>query len=410
MNNVRLIELPNGIRVVHQYAPHTRAVHCGYIIDTGSRDDRKDQAGMAHFVEHMTFKGTAKRKMFHVLNYLDSVGGDVNAYTTREKTCLYASLMQEYFERAAELLTDITFSSAFPEKEIEKEKLVIADEIDMYRDSPDEAIIDDFDQMIFPDHGLGAQILGTKESIRSFDQASMRGYIQRHYTARRVVFSVAGNVTPERMERVIRRHLLPLSLPEGSLDRHAPEKPSFRERSVGTHTEQNHEVIGGRAYALRQGHYAAFSLLNNLLGGQAMNSRLNLNIRERYGLSYNIQSFYTPYIDAGIWGVYYSSDPANMERIRNLVYKELRKLWEQPLGPVALSQAKRQLIGQLTLSHEHLLNQMLGMAKDVLDFGQIIPFGQHIAEIEALTAPLLQEAAVEIFRDSPLSLITYQAS
>lgn len=410
MTDGNLIELANGLRVVYKYVPYTRIVHCGYVINAGSRDDLDGEAGMAHFIEHMAFKGTAKRKTFHVLNYLDSVGGDVNAYTTKEKTCFYASLMSEYFERAVELLTDITFYSTFPEKEIAKEKQVISEEIDMYRDSPDEAIIEDFDQMIFPDHGLGYPILGTKDSITDFDQGKLIAHIRRTFAEGRVVFGIVGNVTEKEVKRVIDKYLAPLEMPSGVQRRLHPLLPQLNEKKVEISTEQAHETLGGRAYALRRELHAPFTLINNLLGGPAMNARLNLNIRERYGLTYTISSFYSPFLDTGIWGVYYACDPANVERIRRLVMKELRVLWEKPLGPVALSQAKRQLVGQLTLGNEYLLNQMLGMSKDVLDFGQIISFASYLEEIEAINVKQVQQTAEEIFRDSPLSLITYMAS
>jgi len=406
----KLIDLPNGIRVIYHHVPYTRAVHCGFVINAGSRDDYPGQIGMAHFIEHMLFKGTHKRKTFHILNYLESVGGDVNAYTTKEKTCFYASIVAEYFERAAELLTDITFHSIFPEKEIVKERQVIFEEIDLYRNTPDEAIFEDFDEMIFPKHTLGHPILGTKDSISSFTKSQIRDHLQRSFVREQVVFSVVGNITEKRLNRVIDKYLLPLELPADSRSRISPNSDRIFEINQPLSQDQAHEVIGGRAYALREELYVPFLVLNNLLGGPAMNSRLNLNIREKHGLTYSISSFYTPYVDAGIWGIYYACEKNNLERVRRLVFKELERLREQGLGVLRLNQAKKQLVGQMILGYENLLNQMLGTAKDVLDFGHVLPFEQLIKEVESVTASQIRDAANEMFARDELSRISYLAA
>jgi predicted Zn-dependent peptidase len=363
---------------------------------------------MAHFIEHMAFKGTRKRKTFHVINYLESVGGDVNAYTTKEKTCFYVSMLAEYFDRATELLTDITFDSVFPDKEIIKEKQVISEEIDMYRDTPDEAILEDFDLMVYPDHSLGHPILGTRDSISQFTRDEIMGHIRESYAQGQVVFGVVGNVSRQALDLVIRKYLAPLQLPAARVRRTPPATPAIQDQVVEIATDQAHEILGGRAYAARKGHFAAFGLLTNLLGGPAMNSRLNMNVREKYGLTYNIHAFYQPFTDTGMWGIYYACDTDNIARIRKLVHKELKQLCEMPLGPIHLSQAKKQLIGQLTLSHESLLSQMLNMSKEVLDFDHMLPFEQYIAEIEAIEAKDIQAAAQEIFESSPISTITYR--
>ncbi|RMG75895.1 MAG: insulinase family protein [Bacteroidetes bacterium] len=407
----KVITLKNGLRVIYKYVPYTRTVHCGYVINSGSRDDREGEMGMAHFVEHMIFKGTVRRKTFHILNYLESVGGDVNAYTTKEKTCLYASMVSDYFERATELLTDIAFFSVFPEREIAKEMQVIGEEIDMYRNAPDEAIFEDFDEMIFPRHGLGYPILGTKDTIRGFTQADIQGHIRRSFVQDHMVFSIVGNVSEKEVHRVLEKYLAPVELPTGGLARQQPAAVQlYDHREVEIPTDQVHEITGGRAYAMNQDNYVPFLLLNNLLGGPAMNSRLNLNIREKYGLTYSIYSFYSPFLDTGIWGIYYACERNNLDRIRRLVDRELRQMWEKPLGIVRLSQAKKQLIGQMTLGAESLLNQMLGMAKDLLDFGRIFPLEELVADIEKVQAIDIQDTARELFHEAPRAQITYLAS
>lgn len=405
-----IISLPNGLQIIYQHIPYTRAVHCGFVIEAGSRDDLSKELGMAHFVEHMIFKGTSRRKTFHIVNYLESVGGEIDAYTTKEKTYLHASLVSEYFDRAVELLTDITFHSIFPEKEIVKEKQVIAEEIDMYRGIPDEAIEEDFDLMMFPEHGLGHPILGTKESIQTFTQQQLLQHIRRSFTSDRIVFGVIGNVTRAEVEKVAAKYLAPLELPVGQVQRAKPVVHQLTSKKVKIEQDQAHILLGGRASSIRDDRHFSFLVLNNLLGGPAMNSRLTLNIREKFGLAYNIQSFYRPYTDAGMWAIYYACEPGNVERIRRLVHKELKDLRERPLGKVRLNQVKRQLIGQLTLGNEHLMQQILGMANDMLTFGRIRGFQEFVDDIESLTAMDLQEAADEMFFQREMTDIIYEAS
>ncbi|MEM6262851.1 MAG: pitrilysin family protein [Bacteroidota bacterium] len=389
----KLIQLPNGLQVIYKAVPYTQTVHCGYVINAGGRDDTEQHMGLAHFIEHMVFKGTHKRKTYHILNYLESVGGELNAYTGKEKTCFYASLPATYLERGMELLTDITFHSIFPEKEIGKEQQVVAEEIDMYRGVPDEAIFEDFDQQVFPGHGLGFPILGSKTSIQQFKRPQLQQYLQQHYTQGQVIFTIIGNVNPTKVERLVEKYLAPQVLPESNLSRFSPPTFSATQKEASTPGGQAHEIIGGRAPALRTPHYLPFLLLNNLLGGPSMNSRLNLNIRERHGLTYNIHSFQTSYLDDGIWGVYYACDERNLKRIRRMVEKELLSLCNRPLGSLRLHQVKKQLIGQFTMSHENLLGQAIALAKDLLDFDEIHNFEQQVAGIEAVTAAEIMEAA-----------------
>ncbi|MEM6764853.1 MAG: pitrilysin family protein [Bacteroidota bacterium] len=403
-----VIELPNGLCVLHRYVPYTRTVHCGYVIDTGSRDDLLEESGMTHFIEHMVFKGTVKRKTFHILNYLESVGGDLNAYTTKEKICLYASMVSDYFERATELLTDIVFNSTYPEKEIVKEKQVISEEISMYRNAPDEAIFEDFDKLIFPNHSLGAPILGTRQTIQRFNQHNVVRHVRQNFTQHRIVLSIVGNVSLKRVKKAVDKYLADIHLPTAEREREAPPSLSAKQLDHPIQTEQAHEIIGGRAFGLKQSFHVPFILLNNMLGGPGMNSRLNLNIREKHGLTYSINSFYSPYQDSGIWGIYFACEPGNLQRIRKMVYKELKELTDKPLGQIRLNQAKKQLIGQFTLGYENLLNQMLGMAKDMLDYQRIQSFSSFVEEIELISAAQLQEVAKRLFVEEELSRLTYK--
>lgn len=402
-----LITLPNGLRVIHREIPHSRVIHCGFVIDAGSRDEANDEAGIAHFIEHMVFKGTARRKTFHILNYLESVGGDVNAYTTKEKTCLYATVTPEYLDRATELLTDITFFSTFPEKEIAKERQVISEEIDMYNDNPEEAILEDFELACYPNHALGSPIAGTRESVAGIGKHQMLDFIQRTYTAGRVIFSVVGKATPKQVERIAHKYLAGLTLPTGT-SRTAPPPiyvPATHSKECpGT---QAHKIIGGDACSFRDDRYVPVSVLSNYIGGPANNSLLNMDIRERHGLTYNIYSFFNPYTDAGLWGVYFGCEPANMGRISKLVDKELKKLRQQKIGTTRLHQIKRQMIGQLTIGAEGLMSRMLVQAKNQLDFGRDFELEELAAQVEAITESDLLDAANFMFDTKGLSEIVF---
>lgn len=406
----RTIELENGLQVVHTYIPYTRAVHCGYIINAGSRDDRVDQLGMAHFIEHMIFKGTEKRKTFHILNYLESVGGDLDTYTSKEKICVYASIASEYAARATELLTDICFFSTFPEKEIEKEKQVISEEIDMYRNIPDEAIFEDFDDFLFPSHSLGHPILGYKESIQKFQRQDIQVFTKSRFTQENIIFSIVGNIKAKEVDRLVAKYLRPLILPISTATRASPLPFTASEKKASLSTNQTHEILGGRAYSMTDKKYFPFQLLNNMLGGAAMNSRLNLNIREKYGLTYNISSFFSPYTDCGTWGIYYACEPKNSARIRRMVHKELKSLREKKLGVIQLSQAKKQLTGQLTLGYENLLTQMLSNAKETLNHGRVISFKEYIDQIDQITAAQILDVANECFSVSNIARLTLEGN
>lgn len=403
---IRQWELKNGIRVLHAHVPYTEVVHCGYVIDVGSRDDGA-LPGIAHFVEHMIFKGTNRRKTFHILNYLEAVGGDVNAYTTKEKTAVYASLPARHAAKAVELLTEIVFSSVFPEKEIEKERQVISEEIDSYRDAPDEAIFEDFDQMIFPGHPLGLPILGTTDALGNISREALLNHTSARFTADATVLVLAGNITRPQVDKLLARYVSPLMPPIGRVARTAPPQTAPIHQKVEIPGSQAHEIIGGRALPLGHDLYHAFWLVNNLLGGPAMNSRLNLNIRERHGLTYSISSFFSPHTDSGQWGVYYACDPSSLRRVHSLVTRELTALTDAPLGSLALNRIKQQSIGQLILNNESLLSVILQQANDLLDFGQIEPLSHILTKIENLTAAELHEVAKLSFAPDAISKITY---
>jgi len=407
MKDYFLHQLPNGIRVVHKQVSNTKIAHCGFILDIGSRDEAPGQEGIAHFWEHMAFKGTHKRKAFHIINRLEAVGGELNAYTTKEKICFYASVLDGHFDKALELLTDITFDSIFPEKQIEKERNVILEEMAMYYDVPEDAIQDDFDTLLFPDHPLGVNILGTPQSVRSFKRADFTAFVQQHLNTERVIFSSVSAMPFEAVLKLAQRHLahIPAS--------HAPARqqplPTYHPsvKQVQRSLTQSQCAVGSTAYALDHPQRLAFFMLINILGGPGLNSRLNMSLRERYGFVYSVDANYTPYVDTGQWAVFFGTDPKQLGRAYKLVLKELQKLCAVPLGTLQLHRAKEQLMGQLAMGEENNVSLMLMMGKSLLDLDRIDPLDSIFNEIKAITALDLQDVACQMFNPEGLSRLVF---
>ena len=399
--------LPNGIRIVHKQVTHTQVAHCGFMLDVGSRDEEPNQMGIAHFWEHMAFKGTKKRKSFHILNRLESVGGELNAYTTKEKICFHASVLDKHFEKAVELLADITFESVFPEKQIEKERSVILEEMAMYYDSPEDAIQDDFDDVLFEGHPLGYNILGTNESVRAFRKADFLKFIAENLNTARVVFSSVGNLPFKKVEEIARRYLADISAHSAQKQRLPFQNYLPKQRRVLRSVSQAHCAIGRTAYPLNDERRLPFFMLINLLGGPAMNSRLNLALREKYGFVYAVEANYTPYVDTGFMAVYFATEKKQLTKSIALVMRELRLLREVPLGRMQLHTLKEQLMGQLAMSEESNLNFMLMMAKSILDMNRIDNLDEIFASVRQITARELQDLANEMFDERQLSLLTF---
>ncbi len=407
MVDYNLFTLPNGIRVVHKQVPSTKIVHCGFVLDIGSRDEREDQLGIAHFWEHMAFKGTKKRKAFHILNKLDSVGGELNAYTTKEKICFYASALDKHMESAFELLQDITFESVFPEKQIENEKGVILEEMSLYHDSPEDAIQDEFDNVVFKDHPLGKNILGTPSSVRSFHRGDFQDFLKANLNTERVVFSCVGNVPFKKVQRLAEKYF-------GAIPQYTAKKQRV---DFGSYTP-SHEVvsrnitqaqcaIGTTAYSLNDKNRLPLYMLINVLGGPGMNSRLNLALREKYGFVYNIEAAYHPYSDTGLLAIFYGTEQKQVNRSRRLIDKELRLLREKPLGTMQLHKAKEQLIGQLAMAEENNTSLMLMMGKTLLDLDKVDSLDSIFKKIRSLDSSTLQDVAQEALAESRMSSLTF---
>ena len=399
--------LSNGIKLIHKPVKSPVA-HAGIIINTGSRDEHEEEHGIAHFIEHMIFKGTKKRKAFHVLSRLEDVGGELNAYTSKEETCIYASFMKKDYQRAFELLSDIVFNSSFPERELEKEKEVIIEEINSYLDQPGEQIFDDFEELIYKNAPIGRSILGTPEKLRKLSKNTLNRFIQQHYNTDQIIVCSVGNLSFSRLVKYFEKYFNNVPPTYRTWQR---KKAGFYHpeiKIIDKETYQSHCIIGNRAYDLNDKRRTDLFLLNNILGGQGLNSRLNLSLREKNGYAYNIESNYSPYFDTGVLSIYFGTDRKNLEKSISLTYKEFDKLKTKKLGQIQLARAKRQLTGQLMRSSEINENLMLAIGKSFLVYGKVETPEEISRKIEAITASGLMEIANEILDTDQLSMLAYK--
>lgn len=402
-----LKELGNGIRIVHQEITHTRLVHSGFVLDIGSRDETREQEGLAHFWEHMAFKGTKKRKAFHILNRLDSVGGELNAYTTKEKICFYSSVLKTHFNKSAELLCDITFNSIFPPKQIEKERQVILEEMAMYRDSPDDSLQDEFDGTIFQNHSLGRNILGTEETVSNFTQQDFFDFISSRLDTSRIVFSVVGNISFAKVLKQVESFLEEIPAKKILFTRSSFNHYTPKNQVIHKEISQAHCAIGKPALSLFDEKRFKLYLLNNILGGPSMNSRLNLALREKYGYVYNIESIYQAYTDTGFVGIFYGTEEKSSAKARKIVLKEIKSLREKKLGTMQLHMAKEQAIGQMAMAEENYASLMLVFGKTLLDKNKIDSLDSIFKIIRNASAEDLQDIAQEVFDEDQFSFLTY---
>ncbi|TDB68078.1 M16 family metallopeptidase [Arundinibacter roseus] len=407
LEEYHLHTLSNGIRVAHKQVPHTQIAHCGIMLDIGSRDESPEQQGLAHFWEHMAFKGTEKRRSHHIINRLEIVGGELNAYTTKEKICFHASVLDEHFEKALELLTDISFHSVFPEKQIERERNVILEEMSMYYDSPEDAIQDDFDTLIFPEHSLGYNILGTTETVKRFTREDLRAFILEHLDTEHIIVSSVSRLPFAKVVRLAEKHLSHIEFKKTSGLRVAPRLYIPTQEVVKRSLTQAQCAMGAPAYALNDDRRLPFFMLVNLLGGPGMNSRFNMALRERFGFVYAIEANYTAYLDTGFMGIFFGTEQKQLERSIYLIHKELKRLREQPLSTMQLHHTKVQLMGQMAMSEESNLSFMLMMAKSLLDTGRVDTLPEIFSEIQHVSAVQLQELARDMFDESKFSYLTF---
>jgi predicted Zn-dependent peptidase len=382
--------------------------HCGLIINSGSRNETEKEHGIAHFIEHMLFKGTRKHKAYYILTRLDELGGELNAYTTKEETAVHASVLKEDFEKAAGMISDIAFNSVFPENEIEKEKEVIIDEINSYLDNPAEQIFDDFEELIFPGQPLGRNILGTPDTVRSFSRNDLFNFINRTYDSAKMVFCSVGNISDGDVKRIFEKYFSGFTSTASKNGRIRNYR--YTPASVTKHrkTYQNHCMIGSTAYSVMDRRRLGLYLLNNILGGQGMNSRLNLSLREKRGLAYNVESNYSAYHDTGIFSIYFGTDGQNLEKSIALIYSELKRLRQNRLSAIQLGKAKNQVKGYMARGYEHHESLMLSLGKSLLALGRIDPPEETCRKIDAITSSQILEIANEILEPSKLSMLIYK--
>jgi predicted Zn-dependent peptidase len=399
--------LKNGIRIIHQEA-QSPVSHFGVLINTGSRDEEEDEQGIAHFIEHVIFKGTKTRKAFHILNRIEDVGGELNAYTTKEETAVYATFLSEYYQRSMELISDILINSTFPAKELEREKEVVIEEINSYKDSPSELIFDEFEEILFDGHPIARNILGTPELIKNFTKNSILKFMDENYHTDQIVLSSVGSISMAKFIRLAEKYFGSISEKLRTKERSGIYHYQPETRIIQKDTFQAHCIIGNIAPNIYSPKRMPMVLLNNILGGQSMNSRLNMALRERNGMAYNVEAGYTGYFDTGQFSVYFGTDKENLDQAQYLVNKELRKMKEIPMGIIQLSRAKKQMIGQLAISAETREDLMLSIGKSYLFFNKVDTLEAIFEKIEQITASEIMDIANEIFDESQNSVLIYQ--
>lgn len=408
------ITLPCGLRVIHEPSI-SQVLYCGYVVCAGTRHEDAADAGMAHFIEHISFKGTQRRRACHITNGLERVGGDLNAYTTKQETVYYATVLKDDFKRAADLLTDIVFHSTYPQAEIDKEVEVICDEIDSYKDSPSEIIFDEFEAMMYPGQPLGRDILGNAERLHEYTTADARRFAQRYYRPGNAAFYVYGDVPFTQIVRTLEK-LLPASdfaeMP-GFIGENVPfsaphPTTTANERVVEKSTHQAHVLVGGPTFGGTDPRRFAMVLLNNMLGGPGMNSRLNVSLREKAGLVYSIDAYLNTYPDTGFWNVYFGCDAHDVARCRRLLLRELRRFIEDSLSPVQLAAAKKQLRGQIGISTDASEGYALALGKTFAHYNRHRDIHALYRHIDAVTAEEVQRVAAEVYDENRLTTLIYR--
>jgi predicted Zn-dependent peptidase len=406
--------LDNGLRIIH-LPSDSKVVYCGYQINAGTRNEEPGEEGLAHFCEHVTFKGTERRKAWHILNCLESVGGDLNAYTNKEGTVYYSAILKEHIARAVDLLSDIVFHSVYPQAEIDKEVEVICDEIESYNDSPAELIYDEFENILFKGSPLGHNILGTAEQVRAFKTEDALRFTRKLYRPDNAIFFAYGDIDFKKLVRLLQRALAD----DESVVNLAEEKLPKNYPSVGDgiagqtivmqkNTHQAHVMIGTRAYDVNDDRRMPLYLLNNVLGGPGMNAKLNLALREHNGLVYTVESTMVAYGDTGTWSIYFGCDEHDVKRCLRLVRKELDKFMQKPLSDAQLKAAKKQIKGQIGVACDNRENFALDFGKSFLHYGWEKNVDRLYEQVDEITAAQIQAVAQELFDKARLTTLIFK--
>ena len=425
--------LDNGLRIIH-LPSDSKVVYCGYQINAGTRNEEPGEEGLAHFCEHVTFKGTERRKAWHILNCLESVGGDLNAYTNKEGTVYYSAILKEHIARAADLLTDIVFHSVYPQAEIGKEVEVICDEIESYNDSPAELIYDEFENIIFKGSPLGHNILGTAEQVRSFKTEDALRFTRKLYRPDNAIFFAYGDIDFKKLVRLLKKSFLSeerrvkseettfgdrresqFNSPEAQAQfniQHSTfnTQHSFEGQTIvmQKNTHQAHVMIGTRAYDVNDSRRMPLYLLNNMLGGPGMNAKLNLALREHNGLVYTVESTMAAYGDTGVWSIYFGCDEHDVKRCLRLVRKELDKFMLKPLSEAQLKAAKKQIKGQIGVACDNRENFALDFGKSFLHYGWEKNVDRLYEQVDEITAEQIQAVAQELFDKDRLTTLIFK--
>ena len=408
--------LDNGLRIIH-LPSDSKVVYCGYQINAGTRNEEPGEEGLAHFCEHVTFKGTERRKAWHILNCLESVGGDLNAYTNKEGTVYYSAILKEHIARAVNLLTDIVFHSVYPQAEIDKEVEVICDEIESYNDSPAELIYDEFENIIFKGSPLGHNILGTAEQVRSFKTEDALRFTRKLYRPDNAIFFAYGDIDFKKLVRLLKKSFLSEERRVKSEKFNSPEaqaqfniQHSFEGQTIvmQKNTHQAHVMIGTRAYDVNDSRRMPLYLLNNMLGGPGMNAKLNLALREHNGLVYTVESTMAAYGDTGIWSIYFGCDEHDVKRCLRLVRKELDKFMLKPLSEAQLKAAKKQIKGQIGVACDNRENFALDFGKSFLHYGWEKNVDRLYEQVDEITAEQIQAVARELFDKDRLTTLIFK--
>ena len=415
----------NGLRIIH-LPSSLSVVYCGLAVKAGTRHEQPGEEGLAHFCEHLMFKGTRRRTAVQIINALEGVGGELNAFTNKEDTVYYAATTRNHFRQTVDVLCDIVFNSQFPDLEVEKEREVVCDEIDSYEDTPAELIFDEFENLIFKNHPLGHNILGTSSQVRGYTSEHARRFTGRYYRPENCIFFVSGDIDFKLLVKTLENKISENSecsdysdssefseyseYSENSEFSDSSEESSIPSDTIVRHrgTHQAHVMIGGRAFAAEDPRRWALFLLNNILGGPAMNSRLNLSLRERNGLVYTVESTMASYSDTGMWAVYFGCDPHDVRKCCRLVRRELDKLCRQPLTPTQLNKAKQQIRGQLVIAADNREQFALDFAKNFLHHGTERNLEEILAHVDSLKAVHLQQVAEELFAEERMMTLIYK--
>lgn len=399
--------LNNGLRVVYTRVKSSPNVFCALMVGAGSRYETETENGMAHLIEHMLFKKTKKRSAYQILNRIESVGGDLNAYTTRERTCFYTSAQKKYLDRSFELLIDLVFNYHITDKNLEKEKSVIFEEIDMYLDSPEETVYDEFHQLAFPGQTIGNAILGTKSTLEKIHAKDVNDFLNRNYVNERIVISIAGNFSPSRIENLLKKYLGDMNQNKAiGLEFSESIYHSFKQKSKKDF-QQVHAIIGNKAPSIHDTNKYAVFLLNNILGGEWMSSRLNMSVREKHAYVYSIYTGYNIYSDNALYTIQFGTDKRHIENCLSLIDKELKKIKNKKVSAAELKKARRQTEGQYSLYYENASFVVQTRAKNVLDYGHIVTLEDYSKNINAVTENDIIEQANALFDESTLSSLIY---